>query len=46
LEHNRATLKVGKWVNDSSVDFRDGKFYKGTEEVDKKDYRINKEGKV
>jgi len=46
LEHNRMTLKVGKWINDDSVTFKDGKFFKGTEEVDKKDYRINKEGKV
>jgi hypothetical protein len=46
LEHNRTTLKVGKWINDDSVTFKDGKFFKGTEEVDKKDYRINKEGAV
>jgi hypothetical protein len=46
LEHNRATLKVGKWVNDDTVRYEDGKFFKGTEEVDKKYYRLNKEGKV
>jgi hypothetical protein len=40
MRGNRELFEVGRWVNASDVTYRDGKFYKGTQELNQDDYRL------
>lgn len=40
MKGNRELFEVGRWANASNVIYRDGKFYRGTQELNQDDYRL------
>lgn len=40
MKGNRELFEVGRWTSAKDVVYRDGKFYRGTVELDPKDYRL------
>lgn len=40
VERGKKSFKIGRWINDGSVEYRDGKFIKDNQELDQSMYRV------